>query len=147
MTTVKTKKSPPLKRWFRRNALQKISKALVLASEQSSAVGDDILYGLPGVFSFCISYKGECVRLIKEANSFRIMKPSEKSEVLLSIEPLDDAALGDLCLGGATWHKLYAEGRVSFAGKIKYATVFMRVAAEGDRFRMSEKNYQDLYGE
>ena len=69
------------------------------------------------------------------------------NKVLLVIEPLDDAALGDVCFGNATWQKIYAEGRLSFAGKIKYATLFLRVAAEGDKVCLKEKKYQDLYGE
>ena len=113
----------------------------------STAAGDDLLYGLPGVFVMRISYRDSYVRLIKEANALRIMKDSEKSDVLLSAEILDEAALGDLSFHTVTWQKAYAEGRVRFAGKAKYAAVIVRVAKAGDQAELSQKKYQNLYGE
>ena len=125
----------------------KIAKTLARASENSENAGDDVLYRLPGVFSLSLVYRGEVVRLIKEANAFRIMKPSEKSEVSLSAIVTDEAALADLKFKRATWQKVYSEGRVVFAGKIKYAALFMRVMAEGDKASLPAKKYQELYGE
>lgn len=145
--TTKLSEICPLKRLFARSALMKIAKTLARASENSENAGDDVLYRLPGVFSLSLVYRDEVVRLIKEANAFRIMKPSEKSEVSLSAIVTDEAALADLKFKRATWQKLYAEGRVVFAGKIKYAALFMRVMAEGDKASLPAKKYQELYGE
>ncbi len=145
--TTKLSEICPLKRLFARSALMKIAKTLARASENSENAGDDVLYRLPGVFSLSLVYRGEVVRLIKEANAFRIMKPSEKSEVSLSAIVTDEAALADLKFKRATWQKVYSEGRVVFAGKIKYAALFMRVMAEGDKASLPAKKYQELYGE
>ena len=145
--TTKLSEICPLKRLFARSALMKIAKTLARASENSENAGDDVLYRLPGVFSLSLVYRGEVVRLIKEANAFRIMKPSEKSEVSLSAIVTDEAALADLKFKRATWQKVYSEGRVVFAGKIKYAALFMRVMAEGDKASLPAKKCQELYGE
>ena len=147
MKVIKSRELCPLRKLFRQVALKRVAKALVVASESSVAAGDDILYRLPGVFSLMISYEGSSVRLIKEANAFRIMGPSEKSEVLLAVTIADSAALGDLMFRSATWQKVYAEGRATFAGKVKYATLLLRVAAEGDKATLSPEKYQALYGE
>ena len=141
------KKSPLNKRMSWRSALSKIAKSLVRASVESDTAGESVLYGFPGVFCLRISFRDVAVRLIKEANNFRIMESSEKSEVLLSIDILDDAALFDLSSASATWQKVYAEGRVRFAGKMKYAATFLRVAAAGDRVCLDPKKREDLYGE
>ena len=147
MTTIKVQGNCPLKRLFRRVALSRIAKALVRASKESTAAGDDILYRLPGVFSLRIAYKDAFVRLIKEGNEFRLMETSEKSEELLSVTLTDAAALADVAFHAATWQKIYAEGRMTFAGKIKYASLLMRIAALGYKACLSAKKNQDLYGE
>ncbi len=145
--SIELHKIRPTKKWRARSALKKIAGYLARASKTSEKVGDDVLYHLPGVFSLGVSYGGESVRLIKEANSFRIMKSSEKSDVSLIATVVDAAAIRDICTHKASWQKLYAEGRVTFAGKIKYATLFMRVMAEGDKAFLPAKKYQELYGE
>ena len=147
MKVIKSRELCPSRKLFRRIALKKVAKALVFASESSVAAGDDILYRLPGVFSLMISYEDSFVRLIKEGNAFRIMKLSEKSEVLLSVTIADAAALCDLAFRSATWQKVYAEGRATFAGKMSYATLLIRVAAEGDKAALSPEKYEALYGE
>lgn len=145
--TTKLSKICPLKRLFVKSALGKIAKELARASEKIENAGDDVLYRLPGVFSMSLVCGGQVVRLIKEANAFRVMKSSEKSEVSLSAKVTDEAALADLCSKKATWQKVYSEGRIVFAGKMKYATLFMRVMAEGDKAFLSAKKYLELYGE
>ena len=147
MKTIKSSKIRPIQRLMIRLALSRVAKALVRASKESLVAGDDILYRLPGVFSFSIGYKGSEVRLIKEADEFRILNNAEKSEVLLSATFEDAAALGDIAARVATWHKVYAEGRITFAGKMRYASLLLRVAAEGDKVDLTEEEYQDLYGE
>lgn len=147
MKTIKSSTICPFRRLWIRIALSRIAKALVRAAKESSVAGDDILYRLPGVFSFSIGYKGCIVRIIKEANEFRIMENAEKSVILLSATFEDAAALADLAARDATWHKVYAEGRITFAGKMKYASLLMRVAAEGDKFELNEDKYRYLYGE
>ncbi len=147
MTIIKSHKICPLRGPFRRLALKRIAKALVLASEKSMVVGDDILYRLPGVFSLSINYQGASVRLIKEGNAFRIMENAENSVILLSVTITDTAALNDLSHKKATWQKLYAEGRIAFAGKEKFASLFLRAAAEGDKATLGERQYRELYGE
>ena len=147
INVIKPNKICPLRALLRRLALKRIAKALVLASEKSAVVGDDILYRLPGVFALSVTYQETSVRLIKEANAFRIMKDAEKSVILLSVTITDQAALEELSEKRATWQKVYAEGRITFAGKEKYAALFLRAAAEGDKAILSEKQYRELYGE
>ena len=147
MKTIKSSKICPFRRLWIRIALSRVAKALVRASKESVVAGDDILYHLPGVFSFSIQYGDSKLRLIKEANQFRIMENAEKSDILLSATIEDAAALGDLAARKATWHKVYAEGRVAFIGKMKYASLVMRVAAEGDKYELTEEARRDLYGE
>ena len=145
--TVKVKRGEIMSRFLSRIALTRIAKAIVFASEKGAGAGDAILYQLPGVFSMRITYRGESVRLIKEANTFRIMEKSEKSEESLSIIFADRAALADLACRHSTLQKVYSEGRVTFGGKIKYATLIMRVTSYGDKVRLSDKKYRELYGE
>jgi len=137
----------PIKRFLRRAALSRVAKSLVNASIVGEGAGDDILYRLPGVFTMSISYHGQTFRLIKEANEFRIMKPSEKSDVLLEITLTDGVALAELYLHISTWQKIYAEGRMTFAGKTKYLTLVMRVAAARDKGCLPPNKYEQLYGE
>ena len=59
MSKFQVKKYLSPKRQSERHALLAIAKALVRASTESAAAGDDILYHLPGVFSLRITYKGE----------------------------------------------------------------------------------------
>lgn len=147
MTTIKAQSTNPLKRLLRRIALSRLAKALVRASKESKGAGDDILYRLPGVFSMRIAYKDVFVRLIKEGNEFRILGSSEKSEELLSVVLSDGVALAELTFHASTWQKIYAEGRVAFAGKVKFAAVFVRIAAHRDKDCLSSESYRDLYGE
>ena len=145
--TIKIQKRSLLKRMLAAHALGKYAKELVKASERSETAGDEILFHLPGVFCFSLCYRGESVRLIKEANAFRVMKKSEKSEPLLCVKIEDAAVLCDIYSHRATLQKASAEGRVTFGGKIKYATLVMRVSAEGDKATLNKKQYQELYGE
>ena len=130
--TTNVKKQCPIRRFFIKRALLKVGKTLCVASA-CDAAGDRILYGLPGVFSFAIRFGDASVRLIKEANMFRIMEKSEISDILLCIDIGDAAALSDLKRGKATLQELLAEGRMEFVGKTKYATLVIGVAAEGAR--------------
>ena len=147
MTKMSSCRLSPIKRLFRKIALNKIAKSLVRTTQASRTAGDEVLYRLPGVFSMRIEYKDSFVRLIKEANELRIMENSEKSEVLLSVTIADKAALGDLAFRSATWQKVYAEGRLTFGGKEKYASLLIRIAAEGDKLALDPGEYQNLYGE
>lgn len=143
--TTKVKKECPITRFLTKRALVSVGKSLVKASACEKA-GDRILYHLPGVFSFSIRFGEACVRLIKEANAFRIMENSEKSDVLLCLDIKDRAALSDLSSKRATLQSLLAEGRLGFVGKTKYAALIIGVAAEGDK-TLPTKTYQELYGE
>jgi len=145
--TIKVRKRNLMARIYIRRALKKIANELVNAAERGVGAGDEVLYRLPGVFSMSISYHDLGIRLIKEANAFRIMEKSEKSEESLSIKILDLAALTDLREHKATWQKLYAEGRLVFAGKVEYAAAIIRVIAAGDKVCLRGKKYRNLYGE
>ena len=123
------------------------AKALVRASEKSVGAGDEILYGLPGVFSMQLVYQDQSVRLIKEANALRVMEKSEKSDVLLCVRVTDKAALADLYFHNATWQKVYAEGRLVFAGKVKYASLLMRIIAACEKDCLPPQKIHELYGE
>ena len=133
--TTKTNKKPFFKSALTALVLGRIANALVVATKKSQSAGDELLYRLPGVFSMTISYGGRRVRLIKEANTFRIMEKSEKSDILLAVEFADGAALCDVFQAKATWAKILSEGRLRLSGNVNYAAVFLRVAAESDRLR------------
>ena len=144
---IKVRKRNPMAKIYIRRALNSIAKDVVNASERGVGAGDDVLYRLPGVFSMSIHYHDRSVRLIKEANVLRIMEKFEKSEELLLVSVLDLAALTDLKEHKATWQKLYAEGRLVFAGKVEYAAAIIRVVAAGDKACLPRKKYRNLYGE
>ena len=147
MKKINARKRGFFKRMLSHAALRKLAKALVRASEKSESAGDEILYGLPGVFSMDLAYQDQSVRLIKEANALRVMEKSEKSEVFLSVRVTDKAALSDLYFHNATWQKVYAEGRLIFAGKVKYASLLMRIIAACEKDCLPPQKIHELYGE
>ena len=147
MERINARKRGFLKRMLSHKALRRLAKALVRASEKSVGAGDEILYGLPGVFSMQLVYQDQSVRLIKEANALRVMEKSEKSDVLLCVRVTDKAALADLYFHNATWQKVYAEGRLVFAGKVKYASLLMRIIAACEKDCLPPQKIHELYGE
>jgi len=147
MEKINARKRGFLKRMLSHKALRRLAKALVRASEKSVGAGDEILYGLPGVFSMQLVYQDQSVRLIKEANALRVMEKSEKSDVLLCVRVTDKAALADLYFHNATWQKVYAEGRLVFAGKVKYASLLMRIIAACEKDCLPPQKIHELYGE
>ena len=131
---------------FARHALRRCACFLVRATERCEAAAKEVLYDLPGVFAMSLVAAGEEVRLIKEADCFRIMKKAERSDVLLSIRFEDLAILGDLTARECTMQKALAERRLTCFGKIGYLATVMRVSAEGDKALLGEGAYEELYG-
>jgi len=123
------------------------AKHLVQATKKSETAKKEILYRLPGVFSMRLRAGKEEVRLIKEADELRIMKKTEKSVILLSINFEDNAELGDVMFHETTMPRALSEGRVHFDGAPKYMGVILRVDHEGDKCVLSNDKYAELYGE
>jgi len=127
-------------------SLKRLARAFCVATAASQEAGDEILYGLPGVFSMEIRAAGASVRLIKEASRLRIMKKSEKSETLLRIQLEDLAVLGDIIGRECTLQKALAEGRMTFTGKTNHLAALLRAGAEGDKAVLPNEEYYELYG-
>ncbi|MBP5405347.1 MAG: hypothetical protein J6Y74_05340 [Clostridia bacterium] len=126
--------------------LRKWAEALVFATQHSDAAKAEVLYGLPGVFSMSLQAGGKSLRLIKEGDSFRILKSSEISDVLLSIRLEDRGAEEDIIEGRASLAKLFSEGRVTYRGSGKSFNCVMRIDCVSDKLRLSERKRKDLYG-
>ena len=127
-------------------ALRSRAKYLVRASKESREAAKDILRTLPGVFSMTLTAGTHSIRLIKEADQFRIMKKSEKSDIILDIEFRDLCALLEAAAKQVTMQKLLAENRLTFRGRTQYFAALMRVYSDGDRVLCSESQYLELYG-
>ena len=119
---------------------------MVRATKTNKEAAHALLYELPGVFCVVLRIGRISVRLLKEADQFRIMKKQERSEVSLTIHFEDRAALGEVCFGKVPLQKSFAEGRVRVTGYFSYFAVVARVNAEADRLALSEKAYADQYG-
>ncbi|MBP5610573.1 MAG: hypothetical protein J6X72_04465 [Clostridia bacterium] len=127
-------------------ALRRLAGALCHAGEASQRAGDEILYGLPGVFTVELEAPNAKVRLIKEANVFRVLKKAETSDVSLRIRLEDLAVLGDIVAGECTLQRALAEGRLTYAGKTAHLAALIRAGAEGDRALLPNEEYRELYG-
>jgi len=127
-------------------ALRRLVGALCRAGEASERAGDEILYGLPGIFTIEFEAPNAKIRLIKEANVFRVLKKAEKSDVSLRIRLEDLAVLGDIVARECTLQRALAEGRLTYAGKTKHLAAVIRASAEGDRQLLPKEEYNELYG-
>lgn len=127
-------------------ALNRLAHDLCLGVSTSKEAGDEILYGLPGIFTMEISAADESVRIIKEANTLRTMKTSEASDVLLRIKLEDIALLGDIVGRECTLQKAFAEGRMTFIGETKHLATILRAGAAGDKAILPNEEYFELYG-
>lgn len=127
-------------------ALRRLVGALCRAGEASERAGDEILYGLPGVFTVEFEAPNAKVRLIKEGNLLRTMKKTERSDVSLRIRLEDLAVLGDIVSEECTLQRALAEGRMTYAGKTAHLAALIRAGAEGDRVILPKEEYEELYG-
>ena len=127
-------------------ALRRLAGALCNSTIASDEAGDEILYGLPGVFSMELIASDARVRLIKEARALRVMKKAEKSAVLLRIKLEDLAVVSDITARECTLQKAFSEGRLTFSGKTKYLATVMRASAAGDKLLLTSDEYYELYG-
>ena len=144
-TTV-TFKNNPFRRFAGKCALRRMAKLFVRATQRSDAAKKAVLYGLPGVFSASITFEGNSMRLIKEADEFRIMKKSEKSEILLYIDFRDTESIAEVAARETNLNRVFAAGRMTFRGKTRYLAAMMRAFVEGDKATLSEEDYAELYG-
>ena len=122
------------------------AKAIVKATERSAEAKDEVLYRLPGIFAMQLREGEYVVRLIKEGETLRIMEPSEKSEVLLSVEFSDVAAERGSLVGKVSLARLLAEGRITYRGRGRYFNVFQRIAFIADKMTLSDKKFRAMYG-
>ena len=143
-----TQKSKPsfTKGIFVLYALKKLAKLFVRATKESKSAGTELLYKLPGVFSISIRYGDRKVRLIKEADEFRILGAKERARETLAMILTDPVILGELCAHEATWQKALAENRLVFKGKSAHLASIMRIAEESDKVACSQGEYESLYG-
>lgn len=121
------------------------AKRVVRATEKCEKAKLDLLYSLPGVFSLELACGGASIRLIKEADTFRIMEKSERSVILLRVIFSDRGSERALLYKKASLCRLLAEGRILYFGKSKYMSVLTRVSEEGDRAFLSENKRNELY--
>ncbi|HCJ01722.1 MAG TPA: hypothetical protein DHV31_02400 [Clostridiales bacterium] len=115
--------------------LRKRARLLVRATKQSKAAGDALLCELPGVFCAELCFGKASVRLIKEADRFRIQKKSEKSANILKIIFKDRAAMAEVCLNKVPLQKTFCEGRIAEIGPFNRFAVFARINAEADKLK------------
>ena len=127
-------------------ALRRLVGALCRAGEASERAGDEILYGLPGIFTVEFEAPNAKVRLIKEGNLLRTMKRTEISDVTIKIRLEDLAVLGDIVARECTMQRALAEGRLTYAGKTAHLAALIRAGAEGDRALLPNEEYRELYG-
>ena len=145
-TSANTKKNSGM--WLRANVeLLCIARRLVRATEKSAEAQKDVMYSLPGIFAFELSADKKCVRLIKEGNTFRIMKKTEKSEVLASVVFEDAGVLSRIRSEDVTAAKALSEGRISYRGISKYASAILRVFYAADKLFLSDAKWCALYGD
>ncbi len=130
-----------------RKALHRAANLFLIATKNTPEARRAILHELPGVYSMELFCEGESIRLIKEADEFRIMENSEKSELLTRICFLDKGVLMDFENGEISLGKAIAEGRLSFVGSVKYVAVLARVLHTKDKNTLREDVYSDLYEE
>ena len=122
------------------------AKAIVKATARSAEAKSEVLYSLPGIFAMELREGRNAVRLIKEGDALRIMKSSEKSDVLLVVEFSDiDAERGSM-LGKVPTARLLAEGRIVYRGRGKYFNCFQRIAYIADKMLLSDSKFQAIYG-
>ena len=134
------------KRLIGRLALSRRAKLFVRATKKSDAAAKEVLYHLPGCFAMSLVHQGNEIRLIKEADQFRIMKNSEESDILLTIFFKDTVALCELGAGEVTMQKAFSEGRISFKGPLKCFSTIVRVSEKSDLALFGEDKHTELYG-
>jgi len=126
--------------------LRSKAKDLVKATERSAEAKAEVLYSLPGIFAMELREGQYVVRLIKEGDTLRIMDPSERSDILLTVEFSDIAAERGSLVGKVSMPRLLAEGRITYRGRGKYFTCFQRIAYIADKTLLSRKKFQEMYG-
>lgn len=110
--------------------LRKIAGELVRATKKSKKAAKELLYGVPGVFAVRLAMGRYSVRLIKEADEFRIMKKTEKCAYFLTIKFKDRAALGEVGMRRGPLQRAFSEERVLVLGATSDFAVVTRVSAE-----------------
>ena len=129
-----------------RHALKRLVSHYLRGVQMSREAAQELLHGLPGVFSMTLSAGEASLRLIKEADTFRIMENAERCENLLTINFEDLTVLGEIVSRECTMQKALSERRLTFTGKTHYLTVFLRAGAAGDKAALPNEEYVELYG-
>lgn len=133
-------------KFIARHALKRLVSHYLRGVQMSREAALELLHGLPGVFSMTLSAGDSSLRLIKEADTFRIMENAERCENLLTINFEDLTVLGEIVSRESTMQKAFSERRLTFTGKTRYFTVFMRAGAAGDKATLPKEEYVELYG-
>jgi len=129
----------PLLDFFAERALRRVAKNLVRTTRTCTAAAKEVLYGLPGIFCMALCVRNHTVRLIKEADLFRIADEEEKATPLLTITFKDVAILKAVADRRTPISASVAEGRVSFRGQTRFFATLMRVSGEGDKRHPTER--------
>jgi len=134
--------------WLRANVeLLRIAKRLVRVTETSEDAQKDVMYSLPGIFALELCAGKNRIRLIKEGNALRIMKKTEKSDILTSIVFEDENVLSRVAANRATAATALSEGRVSYCGTSKHFSAIMRIFYVSDKLFLSDAKWSALYGD
>ena len=112
--------------------LKKWANKIVDKTLKEPAAREEVMYSLSGVFAFSVKYRDVSVRLIKEGDVFRLMKNTEKSDILLTISLEDSATLKDVADGELNELRAFADGRLSYRGQSKAFNAIMRVVRAGE---------------
>ena len=98
-----------------RHALKRLVSHYLRGVQMSREAAQELLHGLPGVFSMTLSAGEASPRLIKEADTFRIMENSERCENLLTINFEDLTVLGEIVSRECTMQKALSERSICLA--------------------------------
>ena len=88
-----------------KQALKRFVKRYCIGLKLSRDAAQEILHGLPGVFSMTLQAGNASLRLIKEADTFRIMRKPEKSANLLTLQFEDLVVLDEIVSAKCTIQK------------------------------------------
>jgi len=106
------------------------AKKLILATRRNEEMRAEVMHSLPGIFALELAFGKYTVRMMKEGDSFRILKTSEKSDDIVCLTAEDLPTLKALAVGSETELAALAQGRLSYAGLNRYVNVIMRLGDE-----------------
>ena len=107
------------------------AKRLIAATKKSGEMRAEVMHDLPGIFALELSYGQYALRLMKEGDSFRILKKSEKSDEIVRLIAEDLPTLTALAVGSENELGALAQGRLSYLGSNRFVNVILCLGATG----------------